>query len=161
MPTWNIKLRNGIGEVIIVKARLLVAVAVLMSSAVSGCTDGPGSRGASKTIQVSMDEVLKQSVIGQDVTLAVGDTLKVTLGSNHTTPYHWTADAKIGDSSVLKQTGHDYVRPNSGLMGAAGTEVWMFTALKDGMTTIVTDYLSIVGSDPMPVCTFTARVTVR
>jgi inhibitor of cysteine peptidase len=127
----------------------------------TGCTSGPGRRAATKTIQVPMGDVLKQSVIGQDVTLAFGDTLKVTLGSNHTTPYHWTADAKIGDSTIVKQTGHDYVRPNSGALGAPGAEVWMFTALKAGTTTIVTDYTSIVGSDPMPVCTFTARVTVQ
>ena len=108
-----------------------------------------------------MDDVLNQSVIGRDVALAVGDTLKVTLGSNHTTPYRWTADAKIGDAAIVKQTSHDYVRPNSDLMGAPGTEVWMFAALKAGTTTIVTAYAGIVGSDPMPVCTFTARVTVR
>ena len=143
------------------QTRLLVMVVILVSSAVLGCTSGPASRAASKTIQVSMDDVLKQSVIGQDVTLAVGDTLKVTLGSNHTTPYHWTADAKIGDPTILKQTGHDYVRPNSAAMGAPGVEVWMFTALKAGTTTIVTDYTCIVGSDPMPVSTFTAGVTVQ
>jgi inhibitor of cysteine peptidase len=147
--------------VILVKARLLVMVVILVSSAVLGCTSGPEGRAASKTIQVSMDDVLKQSVIGQDVTLAVGDTLKVMLGSNHTTPYHWTAGAKIGDSTIVKQTSHDYVRPNSDAMGAPGAEVWMFTALKAGTTTIVTDYSSMVGSDPMPVCTFTARVTVQ
>ena len=45
-------------------------------------------------------------------------------------------------------------------MGAPGAEVWMFTALKAGSTTVATDYTSIVGSDPIPVCAFTARVTV-
>jgi len=144
-----------------VKTMLLVMVVGLVYSAVSGCTNGPGRQAASKAIQVPMDDVLKQSVIDQDVTLAVGDTLKVSLGSNHTTPYHWTADAKIGDPTILKQTGHDYVRPTSAAMGAPGAEVWMFTALKAGTTTIVTDYTSIVGSDPMPSCTFTARVTVQ
>ena len=112
------------------------------------------------TIQIPMDDVLKQSAISQDVTLAVGDTLKVTLGSNHTTPYQWTAEAGIGDRGVLKQISHDYVRPDSAALGAPGVEVWMFTALKAGSTTVATDYTSIVGSDPMPVCTFTARVTV-
>jgi inhibitor of cysteine peptidase len=143
------------------KTRVLLMVAVLVSSAVLGCSGGPGSRAATKTIEVSMDDVLNQSVIGRDVALAVGDTLKVTLGSNHTTPYRWTADAKIGDAAIVKQTSHDYVRPNSDLMGAPGTEVWMFAAVKAGTTTIVTAYAGIVGSDPMPVCTFTARVTVR
>jgi inhibitor of cysteine peptidase len=113
------------------------------------------------TIQVPTDDVLKQSAISRDVTLAVGDTLKVTLGSNHTTPYHWTAEAKIGDGAVLKQISHDYVRPDSAALGAPGVEVWMFAALKAGSTTVATDYTSIVGSDPMPVCTFTARVTVE
>jgi inhibitor of cysteine peptidase len=143
------------------KTRVLLAVAVLVSSAVSGCSGGPGSRSATKTIQVSIDDVLEQSVIGRDITLAVGDTLKVTLGSNHTTPYRWTADAKIGDAAIVKQTSHEYVSPNSNLMGAPGTEVWMFRALKAGTTTIVTDYAGIVGSDPAPVCTFTASVTVQ
>jgi inhibitor of cysteine peptidase len=143
------------------KTRLLVMVAALVSSAVLACTGGPGSRTATKTIEVSMDDVLKQSVIGRDLALAVGDTLKVTLGSNHTTPYRWTEDAKIGDATVVKQTSHDYVRPNSDLMGAPGSEVWMFAALKAGTTTIVTAYAGIVGSDPTPVCTFTARVTVK
>jgi inhibitor of cysteine peptidase len=88
-----------------VKTRLLVMVSVLVSSAVLGCTSGPASRAASKTIQVTMD-VLKQSA----------------------TPFHWTADAKIGDPAILQQTSHDYVRPDSAAMGAPGAEVWMFTA---------------------------------
>jgi inhibitor of cysteine peptidase len=118
-------------------------------------------RPASKTIHVPMDDVVNQSAISQGVTLAVADTLKVTLGSNRTTPYHWTADAKIGDATVLRQTSHDYVRPSSAALGAPGAEVWMFTALKAGTTTIATDYTSMVGSDPTPVCTFTARVMVQ
>jgi len=141
--------------------RMLLMVAVLVAAAVLGCSAAPGRQAATKTIEASIDEVLNHSVIGRDVALAVGDTLKVVLGSNHTTPYRWTADAKIGDAAIVKQTGHDYVRPKSDLMGAPGTEVWIFGALKAGTTTIVTDYAGIVGSDPAPVCTFTARVTVR
>jgi inhibitor of cysteine peptidase len=143
------------------KTRILLVVAALVSSAASGCSGGAGSQAATKTIVVSMDDVLKQSVIGRDTALAVGDTLKVTLGSNHTTPYRWTADAKVDDATIVKQTGHEYVRGNPDLMGAPGSEVWMFAALKAGTTTIVTSYAGIVGSDPTPVCTFTARVTVK
>jgi inhibitor of cysteine peptidase len=143
------------------KTRVLLMVAVLVSSAVLGCSGGAGSHAATKTIEVAMDDVLKQSVIGRDIALAVGDTLKVTLGSNHTTPYRWTADAKIGDATVVKQTSHEYLRGNPALMGAPGSEVWTFAALKAGTTTVVTSYAGIVGSDPTPVCTFTARVTVR
>jgi inhibitor of cysteine peptidase len=138
----------------------MVIVAMLVSSAVLGCSTG--SRAAStETIEVSMDDVLKQSAITRDATLAVGDTLKVTLGSNHSTPYRWTADPKIGDSAILKQTSHVYAHSNTDRMGAPGSEVWTFTALKGGTTTIVAGYASVVGSDTSPTCTFTANVTVK
>lgn len=45
-----------------------------------GCSSP--SKAATKTIDVPMDDVLNQSAITRDVTLAVGDTLKVSLGSN-------------------------------------------------------------------------------
>jgi inhibitor of cysteine peptidase len=145
----------------LMKTRVLLMVAVLVAAAVSGCSGGPGRQAATTTVEVSIDDVLQHSVIGREVALAVGDTLKVTLGSNHTTPYRWTTDAKIGDATIVRQTGHEYLRPKVDLMGAPGAEVWVFDALKAGTTTIVTDYAGIVGSDPAPVCTFTARVTVR
>ena len=62
---------------------------------------------------------------GAHVTLSVGDTLKVSLGSNYTTPYRWTADAKIADPGILQQTDHRYVKPSTDMMGAPGTEVWI------------------------------------
>jgi inhibitor of cysteine peptidase len=108
-----------------------------------------------------MDDVMKQSVVGEDATLAVGQTLKVVLGSNRTTAYRWSANPKIDDAAVLKQTSHDYLRPASGALGAPGFEVWTFSALKAGVTTVVADYASVVGNDPMPGCTFMARVTVH
>jgi inhibitor of cysteine peptidase len=141
------------------KVKVLIAVAMLVSSAVLGCSSS--KQPSTRTIQVSMDDVLTHSAVDQNVTLAVGDTLKVMLGSNQTTPFRWTADAKIGDATIVKQDGHEFVRPDSDLMGAPGNEVWTFTALKAGKTTIVTDYAGIVGSDAKPVCTFTAKVTVQ
>ncbi|WP_205873536.1 protease inhibitor I42 family protein [Mycobacterium camsae] len=123
-----------------------------------GCSSP--SKAATKTIDVSMDDVLNQSAITRDVTLAVGDSLKVSLGSNKSTPYRWTSDPKIGDAALLKQAGHEYLRSTTDRMGAPGTEVWTFTALKSGTTTIVAKYGSVVG-DAAPTCTFTANVTVQ
>ncbi|OBK25384.1 hypothetical protein A5634_26535 [Mycobacterium asiaticum] len=131
----------------------LATVAVLV-----GCSGL--SQEATKTIDVSIDEVMNQSSITRDITLAPGDTLKLSLGANHTTPYRWTPDPKIGDAGVLKQNSHKYVSEHTGRVGAPGTEVWMFTALKAGKTTIVASYGSVVG-DAAPTCTFTANVTVQ
>jgi inhibitor of cysteine peptidase len=108
-----------------------------------------------------MDDVLKQSVITQNVTLAVGNTLTLKLGSNYTTPYRWTPDTKIGDDTIVKQTGHRFVQPTTDALGAPGTEVWTFTALKPGTTTITTYYTSFVGHDAAPKCAYNATVTVQ
>jgi inhibitor of cysteine peptidase len=144
-----------------VKIRLLVTVAILVSSLLAGCHLGNRNPPTSQTLQVSMDEVLKQKSISQNVALAVGNTLTVELGSNWTTPYRWTADAKIGDPGIMEQTGHRFVRPSTDALGAPGTEVWTFQALKPGTTTISTEYSSFVGKNTPPACQYSAIVTVR
>ncbi|MDP7701291.1 protease inhibitor I42 family protein [Mycobacterium sp. TY815] len=138
------------------KVKLMAILAAFLM--LVGCSSP--SKAATKTIEVSIDEVLKESAITRDVTLAVGDTLKISLGANHSTPYRWTADPKIGDAALLKQDSHEYLRGNTDRMGAPGTEVWTFTALKSGKTTIVANYGSVVG-DAAPTCVFTANVTVQ
>lgn len=143
------------------KIRLLLAVAVLVSSTAVGCTFASRNPPTSKTLEVPMGDVLKQSAITQNATLAVGNTLTVKLGSNYSTPYRWAIATKIGDPTIVKQTGHEFVQPTSDRLGAPGTEVWTFTALKPGTTTIATSYSSIVGKDTKPACTYTANVTVQ
>ncbi|MGE2816168.1 protease inhibitor I42 family protein [Mycobacterium heidelbergense] len=143
------------------KIRLLVTVAMLVTSTLVGCTFQSRNPPTSTTLEVSMDDVLKQSVITQNTTLAVGNTLTLKLGSNYTTPYRWRAETKIGDPTILKQTSHAFVQPTSDALGAPGTEVWTFEVLKPGITTITTYYTSFVGHDPTPKCTYNATVTVR
>jgi inhibitor of cysteine peptidase len=141
------------------KTRLSVIVAMLVSLAASGCAAGAQP---TTTIQVPMGDVLNQKVISRDVALAVGDTLEVSLGANHSTPYAWTAQTQIADPTIVQQTSHAYVAPNlpPGIVGAPGTEVWEFKALNTGTTKITTDYR--MSTDPThPACTFTANVTVQ
>lgn len=143
------------------KFRPLLAVAVFVASMAVGCAFGSRNPPTSQTLAVPMHDVLSQSAITQNVTLAVGNTLTVKLGSNYSTPYRWTVDTKIGDPTIVKQTGHEFVHPTSDARGAPGTEVWTFAVLKPGTTTISTSYSSIVGKDAKPVCTYTADVTVQ
>ncbi|WP_082459993.1 MULTISPECIES: protease inhibitor I42 family protein [unclassified Mycobacterium] len=149
------------GSMTVGKIRLLVTVAMLVSPILVGCHFESRNPPSTKTLQVPMNDVLTQSVITQGITLAVGNTLVVKLGSNYTTPYRWAPDMKIGDSGVLKQTSHEFVPPSSDALGAPGTEVWTFTALKPGTTTVGTSYTSFVGKDSKPACTYTANVTVQ
>lgn len=148
-------------QVLLAKITLLVAIVVLGSSAASGCSFESRTPSSNKTLQVSMDDVLHEDSITQNVSLGVGNTLTVKLGSNYSTPYRWQADARIGDSSIVRQTGHRYMQPTTDRMGAPGTEVWTFDMLKPGTTTVTTYYSSFVGKDSKPVCIYTAIVTVR
>lgn len=143
------------------KLRLLVTVAVLMLSTVVGCHFASRNPPSTKTLQVPMNEVLTQSEIKQDITLSVGNTLVVELGSNYTTPYRWNPDTKIGDASIIKQLSHEFVQPTSDALGAPGNEEWTFSALKPGTTTVSTSYTSFVGKDAKPACTYTLTVTVQ
>lgn len=144
-----------------VKVRLLVTVAALILSTVVGCHFASRNPPSTKTVNVPMTDVLTQSEINQDVTLAVGNTLIVRLGSNYTTPYRWNPNTKIGDTSVIKQLSHEFEQPSSDALGAPGTEVWTFAALKPGTTTVSTTYTSFVGKDAKPACTYTLKATVQ
>lgn len=144
-----------------VKVRLLVAVVVLVSSTTLGCHFASRNPPSTKILQVPMGDVLQQDAITQSITLAVGNTLVVKLGSNYTTPYRWKPDTTIGDSSVIKQISHEFVQPTADTLGAPGTQVWTFSALKSGTTTISTSYTSFVSKDAKPACTYTANVTVQ
>lgn len=142
------------------KTRLLVAVVLLALLGVSGCTFSSRDPPSTRILQVSMDDVRKQSVITQDITLSVGNTLVVKLASNYTTPFRWTPTTQVGDSTIVKQVDHRFVQPTTDALGASGTEEWTFDVLKSGTTTITTSYASILGKDRTPTCTYTATVTV-
>ena len=116
----------------LVKVRLLATVAALVLSLVVGCHFASRNPPSTKSLQVPMKDVLTQSEISQSITLAVGNTLVVELGSNYTTPYRWAPDTTIGDSAIIKQLSHEFVPPSSDALGAPGTEMWTFAALRPG-----------------------------
>jgi inhibitor of cysteine peptidase len=86
----------------------------------------------------------------------------VTLGSNQTTGFQWSEQAQVSDSTVLKQTSHEYVVPDSKLVGASGQEVWNFRALKAGTATISMAYSRPwEGGEEKDEWTYTLDVTVE
>ena len=76
----------------------------------------------------------------QETEVAVGGTLTVTLESNPTTGFEW-ALVRITDETVLEEEGHEFVAPEAEAPpGTGGEEVWTFTALKEGKSTISMEY---------------------
>lgn len=143
----------------------LAGVGVLTAAAVLGCeqqqTTATPPEPALQRIEVSSAELRDQKFITRDVTLSVGDTLEVTLASNPSTGFKWTGDTQISDPSVIDQTSHQIVGPTSDLVGSPGTEVWTFSALKEGTATIETDYNQPWPAGAKKAWTFTANVVVQ
>ena len=114
-----------------------------------------------KTINVTYDELLNSKFITRQVTLAIGDTLQVTLASNRTTGFCWTPQTQIVDPAVIQQVSHESPPASSSLPGAASTEVWTFATRQAGHTTITTDYNQPWPGGTKKAWTFTATVDVQ
>jgi len=81
---------------------------------------------------------------GEEVEVAVGSLIKVTLESNPTTGFKWEL-TEISDQTVLQLVGSKYepgkeASQDPPLPGAGGTEIWSFKAIKQGESTISMQY---------------------
>jgi len=141
-----------------------VLAAAMTASSLTGCTghsDPPVSGPQTTTIEVSYDELLNQRHITRDLTLKVGDTLQVSLGSNPSTGFVWAPDMQITNSAVLAQTGHEVLAPSADRPGASAREVWVMQAMAPGSTTLTASYGRPWPGGEKDAWTFAADVTVN
>jgi len=95
------------------------------------------------SVEVSCDDFTKSQNISKEVQVPVGDSFTVTLCSNPTTGFQWSESAQISDGTILKQTDHGFISPQSEPPpppGTPGQEVWTFQALKKGEATVSMEY---------------------
>jgi inhibitor of cysteine peptidase len=116
------------------KLIIICSLSLLLVAGLIACAPSTGG------VQVSCDDFSKTNDMTKSLEVKAGDTFTVTLCSNATTGYQWTENAVIGDKTIVEQTKHEFVAPDSDLMGAPGNEVWTFKALKAGTTTVAMDY---------------------
>ena len=142
-------------------ARLAGIVAITLG--VLGCSGGTnppaGPAPQIKTVTVSCDDLLNQKRVTRAVTLATGDTLRISLASNASTGYQWAPQAQISDGRVLSQTGHETVSAD-GPPGSAGPRVDPARA-DPGAATLTMTYGQPWPGGAKDAWTFTAQVTVR
>ena len=113
----------------------LVALMLLPLLAM-GCGSGSGST----TIEITLDDFAAQTNMVKNVTLNAQDTLTVKLGSNPTTGFDWE-DAVIGNAAIIEQASRNFIAPTvTGIVGAPGTDVWVFNGKSAGTTTIIFNY---------------------
>ncbi|MGB2812854.1 MAG: protease inhibitor I42 family protein [Mycobacterium sp.] len=149
------------------RSAALLAMAILssslMASSLMGCAAGSDPRESgpqTTTIEVSYDDLLDQKNITRTLTLNLGDTLQISLGSNPSTGFRWTPQMQITDPTVLAQAGHEVLGPSVARPGAAGREVWALQAIGPGATTVSTTYDRPWSGGEKDSWTFSAEVTV-
>ena len=117
---------------------ILICAVVAVSVSLLACS-APVKQAS---VEVSCDDFYKQAAISREVKVPADSSLTVTLCSNPTTGFQWE-EAQISDQTVLQETGHKFVSPESEPPpppGTPGQEVWTFQTLKKGTSTISIDY---------------------
>jgi len=142
-------------------ALMIVLIGASSLMGCSGTSEPPKAGPQTTTIVVSYDELLNQKHITRSLTLHVGDTLQVSLGSNPSTGFGWTAQMQITNPAVLIQTGHEVLAPSADRPGAAASEVWALQVLAPGTTAVSTSYGRPWTGGEKDAWTFTADVTVN
>ena len=91
-----------------------------------------------------------------------GDVLLLSLPSNRTTGYGW--DYVFSTVGLLRQQGEMVYRQDKmegGKVGAGGTEIWKFMAVKKGKTSLCFSYLRPWERSVAPVKTNAWNITIE
>ncbi len=146
------------------RAALLAVVAATTLMGCTGKTEAPKESAKAEgpqTIEVSYDDLLNQKQISRSVSLSVGDTLTVKLGSNTSTGFQWAEKMLISDPKVITQLGHQMVASSTGNPGAPGSEMWELKATAPGNSTVSTTYGRPWPGGEKDSWVFSANVTVN
>jgi predicted secreted protein len=108
--------------------------------------------------------VLYASADGSTQQLKLGEIMEIILESNPSTGYSWFAS--VSNPDVLAQMGEpEYVEPTESgstmILGAPGTETFMFQGSDAGSATITLDYKRPWEKDVAPEKTITITVEVK
>jgi inhibitor of cysteine peptidase len=85
----------------------------------------------------------------------VGETVEISLESNLTTGYSWTAKY---DQTLLELVDDTFKEPTSGLMGAPGTQIFKFNALATGTAKVTFDYARPWEGEPADTAEYTIKI---
>jgi len=118
------------------KRTIFLVIAILMLLIpLTSCT----SKNITINVDVSCDQFeIQSSKLGNEFEIEKGDSIKAKLCSNPSTGYSW--DYEIDDTSIMNFVSKEYLEPEGDLVGASGTDVYLFKALKPGTTQIRIEY---------------------
>ena len=85
---------------------------------------------------------------GEEISIDAGDRIEIVLESNPTTGYSWSIDE--GTSDIVTLVSSRFEAPESDLVGAAGTETFVFEAPVSGAGIIRLVYMRPFDDPPVP-----------
>jgi len=86
--------------------------------------------------------VVDSSFSGNEIKMAIGDSVMVSLVSNPSTGFQWGL-AEISDESVMEQVNQEFTLPEHDKPlppGTPGEEIWTFEAIGSGTSTLSMEY---------------------
>jgi len=93
-----------------------------------------------QTVAITLDEFSANNSMLKYVETTYPGTVTVRLGSNPTTGYNW-AVTEIVHPEVIEKVSNDYEGPTAtNIVGAGGTEEWVFNAKETGLAIIRMSY---------------------
>jgi predicted secreted protein len=94
----------------------------------------------------------------QLITVNAGETFELVVPSNSSTGYHWDIIPEL-DINVVEFVGQDYIPEQPVMPGSGGVDVWTFSAVSEGETTIALGYYPPDNdTDPEETVTFSIQV---
>lgn len=120
------------------KFRLIaVGLVIILAVMLTACAaEKPGM----VSWEVPIENFMNLPDHSDEIEVPAGDTFTLILGSNPTTGFQWDENAAISDISILEQVSHEFIEPDSELVGASGKQKWTFDALKKGTVTVSLEY---------------------
>lgn len=83
---------------------------------------------------------IQEADAAKGIKIAVGEQFDFVLQSNATTGFQWRLDAPESELTI-KKIKNEYHEPNTGAIGAGGTEHWIFEGVRAGTTTVRLSYI--------------------
>jgi len=112
------------------------------------------------SVEISCDQFSENQHAMSEFQAAIGDKITVKLCSNPTTGFEWKYET-IG-AVILQEEDRDFTESeDEGIVGAAGTDVWTFEALKTGTTEVRMEYSRDWEGGEQAEWTYTMKVTVE
>ncbi len=144
---------------------LLIAASALvitfLACAPAATTPPPPPVPEPVSVTVTCDQFSQNAHIVQDVAVAPGALVTITLCSNPSTGFSWGEQAQISNKEVLKQTSHKTEAAATSMPGAPGSQVWTFEALKAGTSSASFSYSRPWEGGEKNVETFVLNVIVK